>query len=59
MTATVDANGNFTVDVPAALAEGDYTVTATATDDAGNSASANATGTIDTTAPTLTLDPQG
>ena len=59
VTATVDANGNFTVDVPAALAEGDYTVTATATDDAGNSASDNATGTIDTTAPTLTLDPQG
>ncbi len=59
VTATVDANGNFTVDVPAALAEGDYTVTATATDDAGNSASANATGNIDTTAPALTLDPQG
>ncbi|APD85416.1 Ig-like domain repeat protein [Alteromonas sp. Mex14] len=59
VTATVDANGNFTVDVPAALAEGDYTVTVTATDDAGNSASANATGTIDTTAPTLSLDPQG
>ena len=59
VTATVDANGNFTVDVPAALAEGDYTVTATATDDAGNSASVIATGTIDTTAPTLTLDPQG
>ncbi|WP_441296387.1 Ig-like domain-containing protein, partial [Alteromonas sp. KUL150] len=59
VTATVDANGNFTVDVPAALAEGDYTVTATATDDAGNSASANATGTIDTTSPTLTLDPKG
>ncbi|WP_367613866.1 BapA/Bap/LapF family large adhesin [Alteromonas sp. 07-89-2] len=59
VTATVDANGNFTVDVPAALAEGDFTVTATATDDAGNSASANAIGTIDTTAPTLTLDPQG
>jgi len=59
VTATVDANGNFTVDVPDALAEGGYTVTATATDDAGNSASANATGTIDTTAPTLTLDPQG
>ncbi|WP_439711715.1 BapA/Bap/LapF family large adhesin, partial [Alteromonas stellipolaris] len=59
VTATVDANGNFTVDVPSALAEGDYTVAATATDDAGNSASANATGTIDTTAPTLTLDPQG
>ena len=59
VTATVDANGNFTVDVPAALAEGDYTVTATATDDAGNSASVNATGTIDTTAPTLTLDAQG
>ena len=59
VTATVDTNGNFSVDVPDALTEGDYNVTATATDDAGNSASANAAGTIDTTAPTLTLDPQG
>ncbi|MCQ8849646.1 Ig-like domain-containing protein [Alteromonas stellipolaris] len=59
VTATVDANGNFTVDVPDALTEGDYNVTATAADDAGNSATANAAGTIDTTAPTLTLDPQG
>ena len=58
-TALVDANGNFTVDVPGALAEGDYEVTATATDEAGNSAAANETGTIDTTAPSLTLTPQG
>ncbi|AIF98090.1 beta strand repeat-containing protein [Alteromonas australica] len=58
-TALVDANGNFTVDVPGALAEGDYDVTATATDEAGNSAAANETGTIDTTAPSLTLTPQG
>jgi len=58
-TALVDANGNFTVDVPEALAEGDYDVTATATDEAGNSAAANETGTIDTTAPSLTLTPQG
>ncbi|QDG37652.1 Ig-like domain repeat protein [Alteromonas mediterranea] len=58
-TTLVDANGNFTVDVPGALAEGDYDVTATATDEAGNSAAANETGTIDTTAPSLTLTPQG
>ncbi|WP_333969586.1 beta strand repeat-containing protein [Alteromonas mediterranea] len=58
-SALVDANGNFTVDVPGALAEGDYDVTATATDEAGNSAAANETGTIDTTAPSLTLTPQG
>ncbi|TXC65691.1 hypothetical protein FSC37_05385 [Piscinibacter aquaticus] len=43
-------------DVPAALAEGAFTVTATAADAAGNSASANDAGSLDITAPTLTVD---
>ena len=58
-TATVDANGEFSADVPAELADGDYTVEATATDTAGNSASTSQTGTVDSNAPSLTLDPLG
>ncbi|WP_377893577.1 BapA/Bap/LapF family large adhesin [Alteromonas sp. R78001] len=58
-TATVDANGEFSADVPAELADGDYTVEATATDAAGNSASTSQTGTVDSNAPSLTLDPLG
>ncbi|VEL96022.1 Ig-like protein group 3 [Alteromonas sp. 76-1] len=57
--ATVDANGEFSADVPAELADGDYTVEATATDAAGNSASTAQTGSVDTNSPTLTLDPLG
>ncbi|MBQ4830231.1 Ig-like domain repeat protein, partial [Alteromonas sp. MMG017] len=59
LTATIDSDGNFSVEVPLTMSEGDFTVTATATDEAGNSASANTTGSIDTLAPSLTLDPQG
>ncbi|WP_334022364.1 Ig-like domain-containing protein, partial [Alteromonas sp. S015] len=58
-TATVDAKGEFSADVPAELADGDYTVEATATDAAGNSASTSQTGTVDSNAPSLTLDPLG
>ncbi|NDW21292.1 BapA/Bap/LapF family large adhesin [Alteromonas hispanica] len=57
ITATVDVNGNFTVDVPAPLTEGAYSVEATASDEAGNSTTVvDNTGIIDTTAPTLSLD---
>ena len=58
-TATVQAGGTFSVDVPAALVQGNFSVTATATDAAGNSASATDTGLIDTTPPaaTLAIDP--
>ena len=60
VTATVQPDGTFSADVPAELAEGSYTVEATATDDAGNSTTATATGgEVDTTAPTVTLDAQG
>lgn len=39
------------------LAEGDYTVTVSVSDAAGNSSSASDTGTIDTIAPTVSIDP--
>ncbi len=55
-TATVQAGGTYSADVPAALAEGPYSVTATATDAAGNSANANDSGMLDLTAPTLSVD---
>ncbi|WP_420934303.1 beta strand repeat-containing protein [Alteromonas sp. A081] len=59
-TATVQGDGSFTADVPASLPEGDYSVTATATDGAGNSASVTENGgNIDTTAPSITIDTQG
>ncbi|TXC65689.1 DUF4175 domain-containing protein [Piscinibacter aquaticus] len=54
LTATVAAGGTFSVDVPAALAEGGFTVVGTATDP--NSASASDVGSVDVTAPTLTVD---
>ena len=58
-TAIVQTGGVFSVDVPAALVQGNFSVTATATDAAGNSASATDTGEIDTTPPaaTMTIDP--
>ncbi|MBX3606480.1 MAG: VCBS domain-containing protein [Piscinibacter sp.] len=56
LTATVIAGGTYAVDVPSALAEGSYSVVASATDAAGNSATANDSGAIDLTAPTLTVD---
>jgi VCBS repeat-containing protein len=55
-TATVQAGGSFSADVPAALAQGTYTVVATASDAAGNAASASDSGAIDSVAPALTVD---
>ncbi|SDT12986.1 Ig-like domain-containing protein [Microlunatus soli] len=51
-TATADDNGIWTL-TPDALADGDYTITAVATDSAGNDSptSAPSTFTVDTTAP--------
>lgn len=52
---TVDAQGGFTVDA-AQLPEGTYTVTATATDAAGNEAKDTVSFTIDTTAPGISIN---
>jgi MYXO-CTERM domain-containing protein len=55
LMATADANGDWSADA-SALAEGAYTVEATAADAAGNSATSNNNGfTIDLTAPVLTV----
>ena len=55
-TTTVQTGGAYSVDVPSELAEGNYSVTATATDVAGNSASVTDSGGLSINdAPTLTV----
>ncbi|MBL0565083.1 retention module-containing protein [Aeromonas veronii] len=56
LTAIVTPTGTFTVDVVTPLAEGSYTVTATVTDPAGNTGSATDSGSVDVTAPAITVD---
>ncbi|MFQ1658988.1 retention module-containing protein, partial [Aeromonas veronii] len=56
LTAIVTPSGTFTVDVVTPLAEGTYTVTATVTDPAGNTGTATDDGSVDVTAPTITVD---
>nr|ALV86596.1 secretion target domain protein [uncultured bacterium 27] len=57
-SAIVQAGGNYSAEVPAALVEGNFSVVASATDAAGNSATANDSGAIDVTPPvaSITLD---
>ncbi|XXF07671.1 Ig-like domain-containing protein [Pseudomonas sp. D2-3] len=55
-TATVVAGGTYSANVPAGLVEGPYSVDASATDAAGNTGSATDSGTVDTTAPVITVD---
>ncbi|MCK6712531.1 Ig-like domain-containing protein [Enterobacter cloacae] len=59
-TATVDANGDWTTTVPAAdlssLKDGDASVQVSVTNVNGNSASAGREYSVDTTAPTVTLN---
>ncbi len=59
-TAQVQANGSWTLDVPAAdlagIADGNAAVTATVSDKAGNPASAGASVLVDTTVPQITFN---
>ena len=59
-TALVQANGSWTLDVPAAdlagIADGSAAVTATVSDKAGNPASAGASVLVDTTVPQITFN---
>jgi large repetitive protein len=59
-TTTITAEGTWSVIIPAAdaLPEGEHTVTATVTDTAGNTGTGTGALTIDTTAPTLTINNQ-
>ncbi|WP_244081650.1 retention module-containing protein, partial [Aeromonas caviae] len=56
LTATVQPDGSFSVDVTTPLAEGDYQVTASVTDPAGNTGTATDDGSVDTTAPIVTVN---
>lgn len=60
-TATVDDAGNWSVTVPATdlatLTDGDYQVSVTATDPAGNSTTQSSPLTVDLTAPFLVVNP--
>ncbi|WP_217622061.1 VCBS domain-containing protein [Cobetia marina] len=55
VTATVE-NGTYSVDAETPLSEGEYSVEATVTDPAGNTATSNDVGEIDASAPSLTVD---
>ncbi|NMM41901.1 retention module-containing protein, partial [Pseudoalteromonas arctica] len=56
LTATVTADGNWSVGVVDTLAEGQFTVTASVADSAGNQAQDNAVGVIDLTNPVISID---
>ena len=56
LMATADANGDWSVDATTMLPEGDYSVSVTATDSAGNTAMGGPNNfTVDTTAPALAI----
>ncbi|WP_342131735.1 Ig-like domain-containing protein, partial [Hydrogenophaga sp. OTU3427] len=56
ITTTVQPGGTYEVTPTTPLPEGSYTATATVTDPAGNVATATDPGSIDTTAPLVTVD---
>ncbi|TQQ76170.1 Ig-like domain-containing protein, partial [Vibrio cholerae] len=56
LTTTVQPDGSYSVEVTTPLAEGSYTVTATVTDPAGNTGTATDDGSVDVTAPVITVD---
>ncbi|GFK55684.1 Ig-like domain-containing protein, partial [Vibrio cholerae] len=56
LTATVQPDGGYSVDVTTPLAEGSYQVTANVTDPAGNTGTASDKGSVDVTAPVITVD---
>ncbi|THJ44560.1 retention module-containing protein, partial [Aeromonas veronii] len=56
LTATVQPDGSYSVDVTTPLAEGSYTVTATVTDPAGNTGTATDDGSVDIDDPVDAVD---
>ncbi|TMP14631.1 Ig-like domain-containing protein, partial [Pseudoalteromonas sp. S2893] len=59
ITTTVGTDGHWDIEVPSALAQGDFTVTASITDAAGNESTANSSGNVDTITPVVTVDALG
>ncbi|MBF0805163.1 MULTISPECIES: Ig-like domain-containing protein, partial [unclassified Neisseria] len=56
VTTTVKADGSYSVDVPKALPDGGYTAEASVKDPAGNEGRAKDNGSVDTTAPMISVD---
>ncbi|HDY8051671.1 TPA: Ig-like domain-containing protein, partial [Vibrio vulnificus] len=56
LSATVDKDGNYSVDVTTPLAEGSYKADASVTDKAGNTGIATDNGSVDTVAPALGIE---
>ncbi|WOX49141.1 retention module-containing protein [Aeromonas sp. XH] len=56
LVTTVNPDGSFSVDVGTPLAEGGYQVTASVTDPAGNTGTGSDDGSVDTTAPSVTVN---
>ena len=56
LSTSVQANGAYSADVLTELTDGIYTVTATVADAASNESNSSDSGSIDTAAPTLTVD---
>ena len=58
LTALVESGGTYSVGIPMPLSDGGYTVVAKGTDAAGNTSTANDSGTVDTVASaSITVDP--
>ncbi|MEI8618136.1 Ig-like domain-containing protein [Pseudoalteromonas sp. B193] len=49
LVTTISADGTWSIEIPTALSEGDFTVTANVSDNAGNAAQDSQLGTVDTT----------
>ncbi|MGL5287976.1 MAG: retention module-containing protein, partial [Aeromonas sp.] len=56
LVTTVKPDGSYSVDVETPLAEGEYKAEASVTDPAGNTATDDDLGSVDITAPTITVD---
>ena len=56
VSASIGADGRYSVEVPKALAEGRYTAEAAVKDPAGNEGKASDNGSIDITAPVISVD---
>ena len=53
---TISADGTWSIEIPTALSEGDFTVTANVSDNAGNAAQDSQLGTVDTTPPLVAIN---
>ncbi|WP_174818527.1 Ig-like domain-containing protein, partial [Pseudoalteromonas carrageenovora] len=55
-TATVQADGSWSADVPNALSDGELTIEASVSDNAGNTTTLSETATLNTTAPSISIN---